>query len=114
MHAAEALLDPVGVPRQVVVHHQVGDLKIHAFTRCIGRHQNGHVRVLAELFLCRDAVLSARSTVNLDDGGWFADDPGDLLPQVVERVLVLRKDDQLLSPTIGPQHLLRVALKDRR
>ena len=35
--AAEALLDAVRIPRQVVVHHQMGALKVDAFAGGIGR-----------------------------------------------------------------------------
>jgi hypothetical protein len=40
MNPTEALLDPVGVPRQIVVHHQVSTLKIDALARSIGRKED--------------------------------------------------------------------------
>jgi len=38
---AEALLDPVGVPGQVVVDHQVGPLQVQALPGGVGRHKYG-------------------------------------------------------------------------
>ena len=32
----ETLLDPIGVPRQVIIDHQVRPLKVDAFACCIG------------------------------------------------------------------------------
>ena len=34
--SAEALFEPVGVPREVIVDHQVSVLEINAFARSIG------------------------------------------------------------------------------
>ncbi len=44
--AAEALLDAVGVPRQVVVDHQVRSLQIHALAGSIGGEEDLDVAVL--------------------------------------------------------------------
>ena len=49
--AAESLLDPVGVPRQVVVDHQVSALKIDAFACGIGGHQDLNFWIVLERFL---------------------------------------------------------------
>ena len=46
--AAEPLLDPVRVPRQVVVDHQVGALQVQALARGVGGDQHPAVRVLGE------------------------------------------------------------------
>ena len=45
--AAEALLDAVRVPRQVVVDHQVRALEVEALAGGVGGDQDEHVRVLA-------------------------------------------------------------------
>src|SRR5207245_7557428 len=49
--AAEALLDPIGIPWQVVVHHQVGSLQVDTFTRSIACYQDRDVFVLGERLL---------------------------------------------------------------
>ena len=56
--AAEALLDAVGVPRQVVVDHQVRGLQVQAFAGSVGGEQDLAVAVLGEL-LGDQAALSA-------------------------------------------------------
>ena len=47
--AAEALLDAVGVPRQVVVDHQVRGLQVEALAGGVGGQQDLDVAVLGEL-----------------------------------------------------------------
>ena len=48
---AKALFQPVGVPGQVVVDHQVGVLQVDAFASGIGGNQHQNIRIVAELFL---------------------------------------------------------------
>ena len=40
VNPSEALLEPVRVPRDVVVDHQVGSLEVHALTGRVGGQQN--------------------------------------------------------------------------
>ena len=67
--APEALLDPVGVPGQVVVDHQVGALEVDALARRVGGEQDRDRpgRVLKRL-LRLAAVLAAHAAVDVDDG----------------------------------------------
>ena len=51
MDPAEPLLNPVRVPRQIVIHHQVGTLKVDALARGIGRQQNLDLGVVPERLL---------------------------------------------------------------
>jgi hypothetical protein len=46
--ATEALLQPVRVPRQVVVHHEVGDLEVEAHARRVGGGQRPALRIGGE------------------------------------------------------------------
>ena len=48
MDAAEALFEAVRIPRQVVVDHQVGVLKVHAFAGGVGGDEDADVGVGAE------------------------------------------------------------------
>ena len=57
--AAEPLLDPVGVPRQVVVDHQVGPLQVQPLTGGVGGDQDEGVLVLGEQLLRGAALLAA-------------------------------------------------------
>ena len=54
--AAEPLLDAVGVPRQVVVDHQVGGLEVEALAGGVGGEQD-----LAVGFLVNSSVICRRS-----------------------------------------------------
>ena len=69
MDAAEALLQAVRVPGQVVVHHQVRDLEVHAFAGGVGGDEHDDLGVLPELLLRPEAVLTAGATMHLDDVG---------------------------------------------
>ena len=99
--APKALLQPIGVPRQVVVHHQAGHLQIDTFTGSIGRHQHAHVRVQPELSLQPTTFVARGGAVNGDDRVVAAQHAGDALVQVVQGVAMLRKDDQLAHPATG-------------
>ena len=66
--AAEALLDPVRVPRQVVVHHQMGALKVNAFARGVGGEQDLHLGIVPEGLLRLQALLAAHAAMDDDDG----------------------------------------------
>src|SRR5690606_12865904 len=62
--ATEALLQPVGIPRQVVVDHQVCVLEVDALTRCVGCQQDLDVLVLAELLLDTTTLVAVGSAMD--------------------------------------------------
>ena len=66
--AAEALFEAVWVPRQVVIDHQVGVLKVHAFAGGIGGDQHADFGVGAEQRLKPSAFVAVRAAVDGDDG----------------------------------------------
>ncbi|MNY18948.1 hypothetical protein D3C86_1523570 [compost metagenome] len=57
MNAAESLLQPVRVPGQVVVDHEVGVLEVDALTCRIRRDKDKHLRVIAEERLNFEALF---------------------------------------------------------
>ena len=67
VHAAEALLDAVRVPRQVVVDEQMGSLKVDALSRRVGRHKESAIGLLREPLLRLLPVLPAGAAVDRDD-----------------------------------------------
>ena len=67
VNASEALLEPVRVPGQVVIHHQVGALEIDAFAGGVGRQQDLHFGIVPEGFLRLHALLAAHAAVDDDD-----------------------------------------------
>ena len=115
--APDPLLEPDGVPRDVVVDHQRAELKVDAFAR--GLRGDEHLGRLAELALGVDAaprrvaVADLHAAVDLGDGeaplAELAERPAVLAVagQEVERVLVLGEDEKLLrsgrrrSPGLG-------------
>ncbi len=101
----EALFEAVGVPRQIVVHHQVGILKVDAFTGGIGGNQHTDFGVRAKERLGLAAVIAVDATVNHDDGVMAAKYTGDFLVQVVQGVAVLAEDDDLAHPPACIVHL---------
>ena len=95
--AAEALLEAVGVPGQVVVDHQVGALEVDAFAGGVGGEQHLHLGVVPERLLRLQPLLAAHAAVDDDHGLLAAEQRGDLSLEVVQRVAVLGEDDQLLA-----------------
>ena len=51
VNPAEALLDPVGVPREIVIYHQVGPLEIYTLSRSISGDKNIDVRIVEKCLL---------------------------------------------------------------
>ena len=66
--APEALLEPVGIPGQVVVDHQVGALEVDALAGGVGRQQDLHLGIVPEGFLRLHAFLAAHAAVDDDHG----------------------------------------------
>ena len=94
--AAEALFQPVGVPGQVVVDHEVGALEVDALPRRIGGQQHLDLRIVLEGPLNPEALLAADAAVDDDHGVAPAQKPGDAALQIIEGVAMLGEDDQLL------------------
>ena len=65
--AAESLFQPVGVPRQVIVDHQVGALKVDALPGRIGCQQHLNLGIVPEGFLRLHAFLATHAAVDDDD-----------------------------------------------
>ena len=96
VNASEALLQAVGIPGQVVVHHQVRALQVDAFAGGIGRQQHLHLGIVPEGFLRLEPGLATHAAVN-QHGGLGASEQGrDAIVQIAQRVPVLGEQDQLL------------------
>ncbi len=104
MDAAEALLQPVRVPRKVVVHHQVSALKVDALARCVGGHQDLDRLVVCEAFLDLSPFVSPDSAVDRDDRVRPADQAAYAVDEVVEGVAVLGEDHQLSAMPMRVEH----------
>ena len=105
---AEALLQAVRVPGQVVVDHQVGVLQVHTFAGRVGGDEHARRRVVAEQLLHLATLFAFHAAVDHDHSFLTADQTPDLGGQVVQRVAVLGEDDQLALAPRGVVHLGRV------
>ena len=97
--APKSLLDAIGIPRQIVVDHQVGHLKIHTFASGICGQKNGAIAVVGKFLHRLSPVFTLHSPVDEFNCTRIAKQGTDPIVQVVERVFVLSKDDDL--PTVG-------------
>ena len=59
VNAAKALLQPVGIPGQIVVDHQVGALQVDAFASSVGGDENLHLWIMAKGFLHLHTLFTA-------------------------------------------------------
>jgi hypothetical protein len=82
------LLNPAWVPWQVIVRHEVRNLKVHALTSGIGCNQYPHGGIDPESVLDRAAVLALHATVDRDDRLRSTQLVADPFGHVVERVLM--------------------------
>ena len=93
--AAEALLQPVGVPREVVVDHQVGVLQVHAFARRVGGdaaraprgRRNSACTLRRSSLMTPPWITTTASSLPIR--------PRIFTCEVVQRVAVLGEDDEL-------------------
>ena len=105
MDTAKALFQPVGVPWQVVVDHQVGVLEVHALPQQHPWRVARAWRVVAEQLLDLPAILAFDPAMDGDNGRGIAEQSADLLLQIAQRVAVLGEDDQLALAPRGIAHL---------
>ena len=95
--ASEALFQPVGIPGQVVIDHQVRALQVDSLSGCVRREQHLHVRVMPEGFLRFEAFFAFLAAVDDGNGPFPAEQRGDTSPEIMQRVEVLGENDDLLS-----------------
>jgi len=93
--AAKPLLDPVRVPRQVVVDHQVGPLQVEALTGRIGGDQDDALGVLAEAGLHGTTLQARDTTMDRGDSLGPAEQRPGLVDEVAQGVAVFGEDDDL-------------------
>src|ERR1019366_10004435 len=94
--AAEALLNPVGIPWQVIIHHQVRALKVNALARSIRGNEHLYLRVMLEGFLRLHAFLATHAAVDDNHRVLAPEQRSDTGFEVAQRVAMLGEDNQLL------------------
>src|SRR6516164_5837079 len=62
--AAKTLLNPVRIPRKIIVNHQMGALKINPLARGVCGNEHLHIRIMLEGLLRLHAFLAAHTAVD--------------------------------------------------
>jgi len=84
VYTAEALLNPVWVPWEVVIDHQVGTLKVNPLARGIRGNEHVHFRIMFERLLCLQAFLAAHTAVDDHNSLLAAEQGGDAGSEVAQ------------------------------
>src|SRR6266508_5514982 len=113
MDATEALFDPIWIPGQVVIDHEMrAALKIHAFAGGIVCDHYANERIGID---CSDggaSCLAGNAAMDHNDSSRLANPGGYLLLQVFERIFRFCEDDNLAPQArSGLQH--QGLIKDR-
>src|SRR5439155_11331208 len=82
--AAEALLDPVRIPRKVVVDEQVSALEVYTLAGRISCHEDRDLRLLPERLLRLATSFPVHAAVDRDDRLRRPEQRPDPVGQVVE------------------------------
>src|SRR3990170_6636870 len=93
----EPLLDAIGVPWKVVIHHQVRPLQVDPLACRIGGEEHLHLRIVPERFLGLQPLFAPHAAMDDDNGLLSAKQGGNAVLQVVQRVPMLGEKDQLLA-----------------
>ena len=94
---AKALFDPVGIPGQVVVHHQVRALEIDALAGGVSRKQDLYLGVVQESLLRLLPIFASKPAVDHHDGFAASEQPvSDVVVEIAEGVAVFGEDHDLL------------------
>src|SRR3989442_12361314 len=72
-------------------------LQVDSLASGVGCDEYLHIRVVPEGFLCLHPLLAPHAAVDPDNCFPTAEERGDALHQIVQRVAVLGKDDELLA-----------------
>ena len=106
--APEALLQPVRVPGQVVIDHQMRALEVDAFAGGIVGDHHQHAFIVHEGLDRLAAILATDATMDFDDSLMAAEPGADFVGEIGERVARLGEDDQLapIAGGIGHQRVI--------
>ena len=97
VNAPEALFEAVGIPREVIIDHQVSALEVDALAGGVSSQKHLHFRVVLERLLCLHAILSAHAAVDNDDRFLSAEQRSDAGFKIVQGVAVLGEKNKLLA-----------------
>ncbi len=102
MDAAEPLFQAVGVPREVVIHHQVrAALQVHAFAGGVIGDEHAHLWIGIECGDGRTARFAGDAAVNDSNGRRITDTGSNLGLEILQRIFRLREDKDLTARACG-------------
>ena len=93
MNTTKTLLQPIGVPWQVIVYHQMRPLKVDAFTGSIRGNQNANAHILLEKLFRLSPFITEHSAVNGHNSLIVPKQRPDFSSKIIQCVLVLCEDD---------------------
>ena len=100
--AAEPLLEAIGIPRQIVIDHQMRALEVDALPRRVGGEQHLHFGIVLERLLSLEPFFAPHAAVNHDDRALATQQRADAAVEVIQRVAMLGEDHQLLPRRWAP------------
>ena len=77
MDTAKTLFQSIGIPRQVVVYHQMRALKVDAFASSIRSDQDAHPDILLEELFCFSPFITEHSAVDGNNSIVIPEDDGN-------------------------------------
>lgn len=98
----------VGVPRRVVVHHQMRPLEVDAFTCGVGGDEVADFLILFEQFLDLALLVAEQTAVYGHNRFLTAEQRADFVCQVAKCVAVFREDNQLFVDAVRSGHIIVV------
>ena len=93
---AETLFDAVGVPRQIVIDHQMGTLEIDALAGGVRGKQHLHLRVMLERFLRFHSIFAAHAAMDHDHGLMTSEQCANAALKIIQGIPVFGKKNQFL------------------
>src|SRR3989339_50713 len=97
VYSAKTLFNPVWVPWQVIVNHQMCALQIYAFTSRVSSGQNINIFIVCELFLSQLSFFSAYAAMDNDNSFILTNKTSDFISKILEGVFMLRKYNEFAS-----------------
>src|SRR5437879_9869071 len=104
LDATETLFETVRVPRQIIVHHQMGTLEINAFTCRICRNEDLHILVLGEGLLRLSPFLTTHPPMDRHNQLGTSQESSYALSQIGQRIPVFSKNDEFSAMPLGVNH----------
>ena len=102
--APKALFEAVGVPGQVVIHHQVRPLQVHAFPCGVVGKQHHNFGIVHEGMNDLAPAIPGHTPMDFHHGFVFAQAIADLASEVCEGVFKFGEQHQLSPGAIGVHH----------